>query len=107
MPQLIPIFNSPNFTISTNLNNIRYIINLVHNNKHDFWTFNLFDENSDLIVGGVKIVSKYPFLQGLKNDEVFQGDFYCQCDKDYPTRNSFEDNEASLFYLLKGELNDI
>lgn len=104
MPQRIPIFDSPYFTVSMNLNNIRYNINLTYNNLNDFWTFNLLDESLNPIIEGVKIVSKYPFLQGMKNDDIFQGDFYCQCDEDYPTRNSFKDNKASLYYLLKSEL---
>lgn len=106
MPINIPIRDNSNHSFLQVLDNKTYKFDFLYNSIGDFWTFDLYDDNDNLIVGSVKIIANYPLLFYFAYDELPDGDIFCEIyDKTKRiNRNSFVSGEAKLYYLTREEI---
>lgn len=78
-------------------------------NEHfSFWSLSLYNRDSALIIGGVRLVSTVPLLGSFKLDE-FDGDFFFIPTTQEMSEPAFSsiDGNYSLIYLSRSEINEL
>jgi hypothetical protein len=78
------------------------------NERFLFWSLSLYNRDSALIIGGVRLVSTVPLLGSFKLDE-FDGDFFfipTTQERSDPSFDSIGGN-YSLIYLTRSEINEL
>ena len=107
MAVIIPIKDNSNHELTIELENIIYRLYFLYNEKFDYWSMSIFNEDDDLLLSGIKIVPNYPMIYYLNNRVDITGDFYCEISSKKTssiTRNSFVSGEANLLYLTDEEV---
>lgn len=95
---------SSDFTIGNQV----YTARIKWNQRFSFWSMSLYDRESDLIAGGVRMVANSPLI-GFLNLSEFDGDFLFirnHGDKAEPDFYSVGD-DFSLIYLTRSEINEL
>lgn len=100
----VPDMNDSISTIS--IDGKEYGLRFTYNEKFDFWSFAVYDEDSNLIVGMVKIVPNFPLLHFCSESNLPDGVFGCISQETAVKRNSFKDKEAEFVFIPRVELED-
>lgn len=86
------------------INNVEYYLRFTYNEKYDFWSFGLYDENYEPIIAMTRIVPNFPILQFYTETDIPDGIFGCISDIDTVGRNAFNDLTAEFVYIPNVEL---
>ena len=95
---------STDFSIGTNT----FTARVKWNERFSFWSLSLYRRESELIIGGIRLVPQAPLLSVLKLDE-FDGDFFFLPNNNEGKEPDFEafSGAYSLVYFTKGEINEL
>lgn len=65
----IPLFSeqTARWTSQIDLGNKRYMLYFAWNSRCEYWEFSIYDENKELLVGGIRLVTKIDLLDIYRN----------------------------------------
>lgn len=106
MAVIIPIKDNPNHTLLMELESKIYKLGFKFNTIGLFWTLDIWTENDELLLAGVKMVANYPLIFYHKNKSLPTGDFICEISdiNSRIVRDSFSSGKAKFLYLTAAEL---
>lgn len=100
----VPDMNDSISTIS--LDGKEYGLRFTYNEKNDYWSFGVYDENEEPIVAMTRIVPNFPLLHYYTNTELPKGVFGCLSELPSVGRRAFLDKTAEFVYIPLIELED-
>ena len=100
----VPDMNDSVSTLS--IDGIEYGLRFTYNEKYDYWSFGLYDENGDPIIAMTRIVPNFPIFHYYTYTNIPDGIFGCLSDIDTVGRNAFNDLTAEFVYIPLVELED-
>lgn len=83
-----------------------YNLRFTYNEKYDYWSFGLYDENKEPIIAMTKIVPNFPIFHFYTETDIPQGIFGCLSEKDTVGRYAFSDLTAEFVYIPLVELEE-
>lgn len=83
-----------------------YGLRFVYNEKYDYWSFGLYDEDDNPIIAMTRIVPNFPLLHYYTDADIPDGIFGCLSDSGHVGRNAFIDRTAEFVYIPHVELED-
>lgn len=98
----------PEQTAQFTISNQTYTASIKWNERFSFWSLSIYDRDSALIVGGVRMVANTSLIKHL-NIFYFDGDFLFirnSGDKSEPDFYSVG-NDFSLIYISRSEINEL
>ena len=98
----VPDMNDSVSTLS--IDGIEYGLRFTYNEKYDYWSFGLYDENGDPIIAMTRIVPNFPIFHYYTYTNIPDGIFGCLSDIDTVGRNAFNDLTAEFVYIPLVEL---
>lgn len=100
----VPDMNDSISTIS--IDGKEYGLRFTYNEMFDFWSFSIYDEDTNPIVAMIKIVPNFPLLHFYSETKLPDGIFGCITSKEAVRRNTFKDKEAEFVFIPRVELED-
>lgn len=91
---------------SLSIDGIEYGLRFTYNEKYDFWSFGLYDENDDPVIAMTRIVPNFPIFHFYTYSDIPDGTFGCITDSDTVGRYAFADNTAKFVYIPNIELEE-
>ncbi|MDY4893926.1 MAG: hypothetical protein SO130_11060 [Agathobacter sp.] len=91
---------------SVTIDDKEYWLRFTYNEKHDYWSFGLYDENEDPIIAMTRIVPNFPIMFFYTDTDIPDGIFGCLSDIDTVGRNAFIDKTAEFVYIPNAELKE-
>lgn len=89
---------------SINIDDTEYYIRFTYNERHDYWSFGIYDEDEEPIIAMTKIVPGFSLLRYYKDSRLPDGAFGCLSDTDKVGRSAFNDVTAEFVYIPNSEL---
>lgn len=83
-----------------------YGLRFTYNEKYDYWSFGLYDEDDIPIIAMTRIVPNFPILHFYTETDIPDGIFGCISDLDTVGRNAFVDGTAEFVYIPNSELEE-
>ena len=83
-----------------------YGLRFTYNEKYDYWSFGLYDEDDIPIIAMTRIVPNFPILHFYTETDIPDGIFGCISDLDTVGRNAFIDGTAEFVYIPNSELEE-
>lgn len=95
---------STDFTID----NQTFTIRVKWNQRFSFWSMSLYNRESALIIGGIRLVENTPLI-GFLSLKYFDGDFFFVRNYGDKTPPDFDaiGGDFSLIYLRRNEINEL
>lgn len=108
----VQIFTSntiPYYTQKVTLDGQTFTLEFKWNIREEFWYMNLLNDDNVAIVSGIKIVTNWPLLRRVTNEERPLGDFFAYDITDVGTEAGFEElgERVLLLYFSQAELAEI
>jgi hypothetical protein len=73
---LIPVRTDlPAYEFSITLESVIYILSFEWNDRGQFWTMDILDQDQNYLVAGIRMVSEINLLRRFKNTKLPAGDF--------------------------------
>jgi len=91
---------------SLSIDGIEYGLRFTYNEKYDFWSFGLYDEDDDPVIAMTRIVPNFPIFHFYTYSDMPDGIFGCISDIDTVGRNAFVNDTAKFVYIPKIELEE-
>lgn len=88
------------------IDGVEYNLRFTYNEKYDYWSFGLYDEDEEPIIAMTRIVPNFPIFHFYTDVLIPQGVFGCLSDLDTVGRNDFNDLTAEFVYIPYDELED-
>ena len=98
----VPDMNDSVSTLS--IDDKEYNLRFTYNEKYDYWSFGLYDENEEPIIAMTRIVPNFPIFHIYTDSDIPDGIFGCLSDIDTVGRNAFNDLTAEFVYIPNVEL---
>lgn len=86
------------------IDNKNYNLRFTYNEKYDYWSFGLYDNNKNPIVAMTKIIPSFPLFYYYRKTNTPDGHFACITEKAAIGRNDFIDGNARFVYIPSSEL---
>ena len=100
----VPDMNDSISTLS--IDGIEYGLRFTYNEKYDYWSFGLYDEDDEPIIAMTRIVPNFPIFHFYTGSDLPDGIFGCVSDTDTVGRNAFIDKTAEFVYIPNEELEE-
>lgn len=100
----VPDMNDSISTIS--IDNVTYGLRFTYNEKYDYWSFGLYDEDENPIIAMTRLVPNFPILFFYNFDSMPDGEFGCSSTKETVGREDFNNGTAEFFYIPNVELEE-
>ncbi len=100
----VPDMNDSISTIS--IDGKTYGLRFTYNEKFDYWSFSLLDEDRNPIIAHTKIVPKFPIYHFYTAQNIPNGIFGCLSDLETVGRYAFVNKTAEFVYIPNKELED-
>lgn len=100
----VPDMNDSISTIS--IDGKEYGLRFTYNERFDFWSFSIYEEDTSPIISMVKIVPNFPLFHFYTESNLPDGIFGCISSEKAVRRNSFKDKEAEFVFIPRVELED-
>lgn len=100
----VPDMNDSVSTLS--IDGVEYGLRFTYNEKYDYWSFGLYDENMEPIISQTRIVPNFPIFHFYTESDIPKGIFGCISSLDTVGRNAFKDVTAEFVYIPAIELED-
>ncbi len=91
---------------SLSIDGREYMIRFTYNEKCDYWSFGLYDEDEIPIIAMTRIVSNFPTLYYYTYSDLPDGTFGCVSDSEQIGRQAFNEKTAEFIYIPNSELED-
>lgn len=98
----VPDMNDSISTLS--IDGKTYNLRFTYNEKFDFWSFGLLDENRNPIVAMTRLVPNFPIFHFYTSKDMPDGIFGCLSDIDTVGRYAFVNKTAKFVYIPNAEL---
>lgn len=95
------------FIIQTTIDLVVYKFHFSWNDRGQYWTFEIMDQQKNLLLGRTKCIPNYNVLPQFKNEFIPEGSIiFLHYDKKATTigRNDFTNGLAEFLYLSKSEV---
>lgn len=83
-----------------------YNLRFTYNEKNDYWSFGIYDENKKPIVAMTRIVPNFPLFHYYTSTDLPRGAFGCISDKWNVGRNAFKEKTAEFVYIPYSEMEE-
>lgn len=100
----VPDMNDSISTLS--IDGKEYGLRFTYNEKYDYWSFGLYDENDSPIIAMTRIVPNFPILHYYTDTDIPDGIFGCVSDDETVGRYAFVNKSAEFIYIPNVELED-
>ncbi len=100
----VPDMNDSISTLS--IDGKEYGLRFTYNEKYDYWSFGLYDENDNPIIAMTRIVPNFPILHYYTDSNIPDGIFGCVSDSKTVGRYAFVNKTAEFIYIPNIELED-
>lgn len=100
----VPDMNDSVSTLS--IDGKEYGLRFTYNEKYDYWSFGLYDENKAPIIAMTRLVPNFPIFHFYSASDVPDGIFGCLSTKDKAGRNAFKEKTAEFVYIPTVELEE-
>lgn len=100
----VPDMNDSISTIS--IDGKEYGLRFTYNEKYDYWSFGLYNEEEVAIIAMTRIVPNFPIFHFYTDTDIPNGIFGCLSDTDLVGRNAFLDKTAEFVYIPNIELEE-
>lgn len=101
----VPDMNDSMSTIV--IDNVEYNLRFTYNEKYDYWSFGIYDENEEPIIGMTRIVPSFNLLHYYTDTALPDGVFGCLSDCDTVGRGAFNNLTAEFVYIPNAELSEL
>lgn len=91
---------------SLTIDEIEYGLRFTYNEKYDYWSFGLYDEDDDPIIAMTRIVPNFPIFHFYTDSDIPDGVFGCLSDIDTVGRYAFVNKTAEFVYIPNEELEE-
>ena len=81
-----------------------YGLRFTYNEKYDYWSFGLYDEDEDPIIAMTRIVPNFPIFHFYTDPDLPDGIFGCLSDTGEVGRQAFVEKTAEFVYITNLEL---
>ena len=81
-----------------------YGLRFTYNEKYDYWSFGLYEEESRPIIAMTRIVPNFPLLHFYTGSNIPDGVFGCISDVETVGRDAFVNRTAEFVYIPNVEL---
>lgn len=98
----VPDMNDSISTLS--IDGTEYGLRFTYNEKYDFWSFGLYDEDEAPIIAMTRIVPNFPVLHFYTYTTMPDGIFGCLSDIESVGRYAFVNKTAEFVYIPYAEL---
>lgn len=88
------------------IDGVEYGLRFTYNEKYDYWSFGLYDSESNPIIAMTKIVPNFPIFQFFSETEIPDGIFGCLSDIATVGRKAFINKTAEFVYIPNSELEE-
>jgi hypothetical protein len=100
----VPDMNDSVSTLS--IDGTVYGLRFTYNEKYDYWSFGLYDENGQPIVAMTRLVPNFPIFHFYTSGRIPDGIFGCLSKTDAVGRQAFNDGTAEFVYIPNVELEE-
>ena len=83
-----------------------YGLRFTYNEKFDYWSFGLYDEDGNPIIAMTRIVPNFPLFHFYAGRNLPDGVFGCLSRSETVGRTAFRDGTAEFVYIPNAELED-
>lgn len=83
-----------------------YGLRFTYNEKYDFWSFGLYDEDRRPIIAMTRLVPNFPICHFYTYASMPDGIFGCLSQSETVGRQAFNDGTAEFVYIPNVELED-
>ena len=98
----VPDMNDSVSTLS--IDGKEYGLRFTYNEKFDFWSFGLYDEDNEPIIAMTRIVPNFPIFHFYTETDIPDGVFGCLSDTAEVGRYAFINKTAEFVYIPNIEL---
>nr|DAI55868.1 MAG TPA: hypothetical protein [Caudoviricetes sp.] len=81
-----------------------YGIRFTYNEKFEYWSFGIYDDEDNPIVAMTRVVPNFPLLFLISDEKLPNGIFGCISDTEKVDRQAFIKHTAEFVYIPKTEL---
>lgn len=100
----VPDMNDSISTLS--IDGKKYGLRFTYNEKFDYWSFGLLDEDKKPIIAMTRMVPNFPILHFYTGRDIPNGVFGCLSDIDTVGRYAFVNKTAQFVYIPNVELEE-
>ena len=100
----VPDMNDSVSTLS--IDGKEYRLRFTYNEKFDFWSFGLYDEDNEPIIAMTRIVPNFPIFHFYTDTDIPEGVFGCLSDIAEVGRYAFVNKTAEFVYIPNVELEE-
>lgn len=100
----VPDMNDSISTLS--IDGKEYGLRFTYNEKYDYWSFGLYDEDDNPIIAMTRIVPNFPIFHFYTDTNIPDGIFGCVSDIEVVGRNAFINKTAEFVYIPNVELEE-
>lgn len=100
----VPDMNDSVSTLS--IDGKEYGLRFTYNEKFDFWSFGLYDEDNEPIIAMTRIVPNFPIFHFYTDTDIPEGVFGCLSDIAEVGRYAFVNKTAEFVYIPNVELEE-
>ena len=99
---ILPLtFEFASYEFHTELEGVLYYFKIKYNNRMSRWTMNILDENEEMIISGVVLITGYNLLAIYQDPRLPPGDFFMYDETGAKQTSTREElgNTVKLFYI--------
>lgn len=100
----VPDMNDSISTLS--IDGKEYGLRFTYNEKYDFWSFGLYNEDNVPIIAMTRIVPNFPIFHFYTDTDIPDGIFGCLSDCEEVGRYAFVNKTAEFVYIPNVELEE-
>ena len=100
----VPDMNDSVSTLS--IDGKEYGLRFTYNERYDYWSFGLYDEDNAPIIAMTRIVPNFPILHFYTDSNIPDGIFGCVSDIDTVGREAFNNKTAEFIYIPNVKLEE-
>ena len=100
----VPDMNDSLSTLS--LDGTVYNLRFTYNEKFDYWSFGLYDEDGKPLIAMTRIVPNFPLFHFYTEQNLPDGVFGCLSRSETVGRYAFRDGTAEFVYIPNAELEE-
>lgn len=86
------------------INGVNYHIRFTYNERYDYWSFGIYDDESNPIIAMTRVVPNFPLFIFFTDTDLPNGEFGCRSKSEKVGRDDFINGNAQFFYVDYYEL---
>lgn len=98
----VPDMNDSMVNIS--IDDKEFVLRFTYNEKYDYWSFGIYDEDENPIVAMTRIVPGFDLLHYYSDVDLPDGVFGCLSDSENVGREAFNERTAEFVFMSNEEI---